>query len=166
MRNPFRYFNRSPKIIRLAVMMYVRYPRSLRQVEDLLFERGIDISAICPKCHDDADHQRDVRWCRSVDPLGYVRGHRIRDDALAKYPLAVSLFALEPGAGEAFMCSGDIGRFDDDGYLYMVGCKKDMIISGGVNIFATDIEAAFITHSESARSRRSTCHTKNWAKRH
>ena len=44
MRNPFRYFNSSPEIIRLAVMLYVRYPLSLRQVEDLLFERGIDIS--------------------------------------------------------------------------------------------------------------------------
>ena len=44
MRNPFRYFNSSPEIIRLAVMMYVRYPLSLRQVEELLFERGIDIT--------------------------------------------------------------------------------------------------------------------------
>jgi putative transposase len=44
MRNPFRYFNSSPEVIRLAVMMYIRYPLSLRQVEDLLFERGIDIS--------------------------------------------------------------------------------------------------------------------------
>jgi putative transposase len=44
MRNPFRYFKTSPDIIRLAVMMYVRFPLSLRQVEDLLHERGIDIS--------------------------------------------------------------------------------------------------------------------------
>ncbi len=43
MKNPFRYFNSSPDVIRLAVMMYIRYPLSLRQVEDLLFERGIDI---------------------------------------------------------------------------------------------------------------------------
>ena len=43
MRNPFRYFNSSPDIIRLTVMMYIRYPLSLRQVEDLLSERGIDI---------------------------------------------------------------------------------------------------------------------------
>jgi putative transposase len=43
MRNPFRYFKTSPEIIRLAVMMYVRFPLSLRQVEDLLHERGIDI---------------------------------------------------------------------------------------------------------------------------
>ena len=46
MRNPFRYFKTSPEIIRLAVMMYVRFPLSLRQVEDLLHERGIVI------CHE------------------------------------------------------------------------------------------------------------------
>ena len=46
MRNPFRYFNSSPEVIRLTVTMYIRYPLSLRQVDDLLFERGIDI------CHE------------------------------------------------------------------------------------------------------------------
>ena len=46
MRNPFRYFNSSPEVIRLAVMLYIRYPLSLRQVEDLLVERGVDI------CHE------------------------------------------------------------------------------------------------------------------
>ena len=44
MSNPFRYFNSSPEVIRLVVMMYVRHPLSLRNVEDLLAERGIDIS--------------------------------------------------------------------------------------------------------------------------
>ena len=43
-RDPFKYFKTSPEIIRLAVMMYVRYPLSLRNVEDLPHERGIDIS--------------------------------------------------------------------------------------------------------------------------
>ncbi len=46
MRNPFRYFKTSPDIISLAVIMYIRFPLSLRQVEDLLHERGIDI------CHE------------------------------------------------------------------------------------------------------------------
>ncbi|MBT5819697.1 MAG: IS6 family transposase [Proteobacteria bacterium] len=46
MRNPFLYFNSSPEVIRLTAMMYIRYPLLLRQVEDLLFERGIDI------CHE------------------------------------------------------------------------------------------------------------------
>ena len=46
LRSPFRYFHSSPEVIRLVVMMYVRYPLSLRNVEDLLFERGIDL------CHE------------------------------------------------------------------------------------------------------------------
>ena len=46
MSNPisFRYFKTSPEITQLAVMLYVRFPLSLRNVEDLLHERGIDIS--------------------------------------------------------------------------------------------------------------------------
>jgi putative transposase len=44
--SPFRCFNSSPEVIRLVVLMYVRFPLSLRNVEDLLFERGIDV------CHE------------------------------------------------------------------------------------------------------------------
>ena len=44
MSNPFRYFKTSPEIIRLAVMMYIRFPLSLRNVEDLLQERGINVT--------------------------------------------------------------------------------------------------------------------------
>ena len=45
-KNLFKYFKTSPEIIRLAVMFNVRYPLSYRQVEDILYERGIDI------CHE------------------------------------------------------------------------------------------------------------------
>lgn len=44
--SPFRYFHSSPEVIRMVVMLYVRFPLSLRNVEDLLFERGIDL------CHE------------------------------------------------------------------------------------------------------------------
>ena len=44
MNNPLRDSKTSPEIIRLAVTMYARYPLSLREVEDILFERGIDVS--------------------------------------------------------------------------------------------------------------------------
>lgn len=44
--SPFRCFHSSPELIRLVVMLYVRYPLSLRNVEDLLFDRGIDL------CHE------------------------------------------------------------------------------------------------------------------
>jgi putative transposase len=56
--SPFRYFNSSPEVIRLVVMMYVRFPLSLRNVEDLLFERGIDI------CHETVRH-----WWNRFGPL-------------------------------------------------------------------------------------------------
>ena len=55
---PFRRFDSSPEMIRLVVMMYVRFLLSLRNVEDLLFECGIDI------CHD------TVRmWWNRFDPM-------------------------------------------------------------------------------------------------
>jgi putative transposase len=56
--SPFRYFNSSPEVIRLVVMMYVRFPLSLRNVEDLLFERGIDI------CHETVRH-----WWNRFGPV-------------------------------------------------------------------------------------------------
>lgn len=42
--NPFRYFKTSREVIQLAVLMYVPYPLSLRNVEVLLLERGIEVS--------------------------------------------------------------------------------------------------------------------------
>ncbi len=56
MCNPFRCFNGSPEVIRLAVMMYIRYPLSPRQIEDLLFERGIDI------CHETVRYWWNRGW--------------------------------------------------------------------------------------------------------
>ncbi|MES0828240.1 IS6 family transposase [Ruegeria sp. SCP11] len=43
-QSPFKFFKTSPEVIRLAVMLYVRFPLSLRNVEDLLHERGIEVS--------------------------------------------------------------------------------------------------------------------------
>jgi len=63
-KNPFRYFKTSPDIIQLRVMMYVRFALTLRNVEDLLHERGIDI------CHE------SIRlW---VDRFGTYIVHKIR----------------------------------------------------------------------------------------
>lgn len=41
MKNPVRYFNSSPEVIHLTVMLYIRCPLSLRQVRDILFERRL-----------------------------------------------------------------------------------------------------------------------------
>lgn len=48
--------------------------------------------------------------------------------------------------GRTFLRTGDIGRFDEDGFLYVLDRKKDMIVSGGVNVFASDIEQVLHDH--------------------
>ena len=66
--SPFRCFNFSPEVIRLVVLMYVRFPLSLRNVEDLPFERGIDV------CHE------TVRfWSNRFGPIfaGDIRRQRV-----------------------------------------------------------------------------------------
>jgi acyl-CoA synthetase (AMP-forming)/AMP-acid ligase II len=42
--------------------------------------------------------------------------------------------------------SGDLGRFDDEGFLYIVGRNKDMMISGGFNVYAREVEDALQAH--------------------
>ena len=49
--------------------------------------------------------------------------------------------------GKTYFKSGDIGRFDEDGFLFLLDRKKDMIISGGFNIYAADIEAELVQHN-------------------
>jgi acyl-CoA synthetase (AMP-forming)/AMP-acid ligase II len=48
--------------------------------------------------------------------------------------------------GKRFIRTGDIGRFDDDGFLTLLDRRKDMIISGGFNIYACDLEAKLREH--------------------
>jgi transposase-like protein len=75
MRNPFRYFNSSPEVIRLVVMMYVRYPLSPRNVEDLLAERGIDIS-----------HETVRFWWNRFGPMFAAEIRKNRVAHLRRFP--------------------------------------------------------------------------------
>lgn len=48
--------------------------------------------------------------------------------------------------GETYFRSGDMGRLDEDGFLYILDRRKDMIISGGFNIYAEDLEKVLLQH--------------------
>jgi long-chain acyl-CoA synthetase len=49
-------------------------------------------------------------------------------------------------AGRRWLRTGDVGKLDEQGFLYLVDRKKDLIISGGQNIYPADIEAVLVTH--------------------
>jgi long-chain acyl-CoA synthetase len=54
--------------------------------------------------------------------------------------------------GKRFIRSGDFGCFDDDGFLVLMDRKKDMIISGGFNIYPSDLEAVLVRHAAVAEA--------------
>lgn len=74
--SPFRYFKTSPKIIRLAVMLYVRFPLSLRNVEDLQHERGVEVG------HETVRYW----WNRAVKPRVGRQSHlkRVQTSAIVE----------------------------------------------------------------------------------
>ncbi len=83
----------------------------------------------------------------AVGELGEVVGHS---------PAMMNAYHNQPGktaeaewhdaSGKRFIRTGDVGRFDEDGFLTLFDRKKDMIISGGFNIYPTDLEAVLRTH--------------------
>ena len=50
--------------------------------------------------------------------------------------------------GRRFQKSGDIGWFDDENFLHLLDRKKDMIISGGFNVYAIDLEKVLLSHPD------------------
>lgn len=74
-----------------------------------------------------------------------MRGYFKRPDLTAE-----ALITLKDGT--VYFRSGDLGRFDEDGFLFLAGRKKDMIVSGGFNIYAIDLEDALCAHEAVAEA--------------
>ena len=55
---------------------------------------------------------------------------------------------------DGWAVTGDLGRFDEDGYLYIVDRKRDMIVSGGYNVYPAEVENAISALAEVRRGRR------------
>jgi acyl-coenzyme A synthetase/AMP-(fatty) acid ligase len=72
---------------------------------------------------------------------------RRREESLQDVPIAVTAFS---GEALALRGSSDIGRLDDEGFLCIVDRKRNMILSGGQNIYPADLEQIMHTHPDVA----------------
>lgn len=70
---------------------------------------------------------------------GLMRGYYNR-------PALTEQLLWRDGRDRVFIRTGDMGRFDQEGYLHIVDRKRDMIVSGGLNVFSADLEAAVRAH--------------------
>ena len=93
---------------------------------------------------------------RIIDEDGQFLGPRMRGEIVGRSATMMTGYFSNEAASQAFRWrdaegtvfhrTGDIGAFDDDGFLVLLDRKKDMIISGGFNIYATDLEEKLLSH--------------------
>jgi fatty-acyl-CoA synthase len=88
---------------------------------------------------------------RIVDEEGRPVAPNVNGEILIKAPSVSPGYWADPELTnrmivDDFLYTGDMGRFDEDGFLYISGRKDDMIISGGMNIFPSEIEDVLRTH--------------------
>ena len=105
-----------------------------------------------------ADHLRKPGSCGRLRHGVYVRitgadGREVAPGELGeihvKTPFMIERYLSQGRPDElvdGYFATGDVGRFDADGFLYIVDRKKDMIIAGGVNIYPAEIESALREH--------------------
>jgi len=97
---------------------------------------------------------------RIIDEDGRERPHGEAGEIVGRSPIMMSGYHNRPDQTEAatwrapdgrlFLRTGDVGRFDADGFLELMDRKKDMIISGGFNIYPSDLEAVLREHADVA----------------
>ena len=89
---------------------------------------------------------------RVVDAAGAAVSPGGTGELFSRSPYLMNGYLKDPEATAActtddgFLTSGDVARVDEDGFLYIVDRVKDMIISGGVNIFPREVEDVLVTH--------------------
>jgi long-chain acyl-CoA synthetase len=106
------------------------------------------------------DHERRPDSCgrllegvdvRIVDDDGRVLPRGAVGQIFIKSPMTIGAYVGETAldkdvAQDGYFTAGDVGRLDDDGFLYILDRKNDMIISGGVNIYPAEVEMVLRDH--------------------
>jgi long-chain acyl-CoA synthetase len=99
---------------------------------------GIDVKLVLDGRTVEVPEEIGEIWVRTGAPgcFSTMRGYFNRPEATAD--------ALQMG----WVRTGDMGRFDEDGYLYLVDRMKDMVLSGGYNIYSKEVEATLLQHPD------------------
>lgn len=139
-----------------------RWPGNIREVYGLT-EGGISTSLDCaahPDKWDSVGMPTEGALVRIIDddgqplPQGEIgeivgrAGAMMR--AYYKRPRQTADILWTSPEGEIFYRSGDMGRLDRDGFLYLLDRRKDMIISGGFNVYPEDLERVLLRHEDVA----------------
>ncbi len=150
----------APLDARLKARILANWPGNLREVYGMT-EGGttciLDADAYPDKLGTvgkaAADH--DIRI---IDDAGRVLPAGEAGEIVGRSPYMMAGYYCQPDAtqkfywhdetGAVFHRSGDIGRFDADGFLTLMDRKKDIIISGGFNIYASDLESVVASHPD------------------
>ena len=95
---------------------------------------------------------------RLIDEQGREVGHGEPGEVVGRSPGMMTGYHRQPeltreaewfdAEGRRFLRTGDVGRFDGDGFLILFDRRKDMIISGGFNVYPSDLEAVLRRHAD------------------
>ena len=90
-------------------------------------------------------------YLKIYNDYGEELGRNLIGEIVAKGPNIMKGYYKQPELTEkalkyGWLHTGDLGYFDDNGYLYLTGRKKNMIISGGINIYPEEIEEVLMRH--------------------
>jgi long-chain acyl-CoA synthetase len=128
-------------------------------------ESPMTITALGREWHQRADHPRYLERLASVGPAQSMMSVRITDkdgkplppgetgEVEAKGAAVMLGYWNNPKANaetlkDGWLRTGDVGRLDDDGFLTLSDRSKDVIISGGTNIYPREVEEALLTHDD------------------
>jgi long-chain acyl-CoA synthetase len=120
----------------LTVLNPDDHRRALADDERLLASCGKAVPGVEVRVVDANDHDAQPGEVGEIIARGpnIMRGYWRRDDDTAKTII------------DGWLHTGDLATVDDEGYLYLVDRKKDMIVTGGENVFSTEVEAVLYAH--------------------
>lgn len=139
-----------------------RLIRAWRREKDVVFRQGYGLTEVGPNCFSMTDEESARKIGSVGKPIFHSQMRLVDEEGQAVPPGEVGQLLIRgphvclgywqnPEATaetlqDGWFHTGDMARMDEDGFFYIVGRFKDMIISGGENVYAAEVEAVFREH--------------------